>query len=345
MRLQPITRKERFLYEIVGWGETAPKNELTTEELFFAKILGRNVTLPDLPNVPRYELFLAKIAGENVSVTPPAYVSPPLEFFLAKAAGMDVETPIPRTREEIFWASYTGAEIEGVPPLTFTAKAGTLSNYRIYGNMVNGESVGDKTGNLFDGEWENKYIDTYGNIGYSTNRVLSSKIHVVAGQTYTVTANFLIRSIHSYNGNVHTQTLFDEVSGVGEITFTIPNGSDSILISLKKANDGEFTSDDVEWCMLNLGTTPLPYEPYGYRVPVTVNSNTTNIYLDEQLVKSGDDADYIEYATQKRYNANGTSQSVELPTLQTVEGTNTLSVGTTVQPSKVMVNGKTGGAS
>ena len=152
MKIQPITRKERFLYEIVGWGETAPKNELTTEELFFAKILGRNVTLPDLSNVPRYYLFLAKIAGENVNISPPTYVSPPLEFFLTRAAGMDVETPAPRTREEIFWAAYMGVEteIEGIPPLTFTAKAGTLSNYRIYGNTVNGESVGDKTGNLFN---------------------------------------------------------------------------------------------------------------------------------------------------------------------------------------------------
>ena len=92
--------------------------------------------------------------------------------------------------------------------------------------------------------------------------------------------------------------------------------------------------------MVNQGATPAEYEPYGYRVPVTVNSNTTNIYLDEQLVKSGDDADYIDYVMQKRYNADGTSQSVELPALQTIDGTNTLSVETTVQPSKVMI--KTG---
>ena len=34
--------------------------------------------------------------------------------------------------------------IEGAPPLTYTAKnAGTLKNYRICGNTVDGESVGD----------------------------------------------------------------------------------------------------------------------------------------------------------------------------------------------------------
>ena len=33
--------------------------------------------------------------------------------------------------------------IEGAPPLTFKAKEGTLKNYRIYGQTVDGESVGD----------------------------------------------------------------------------------------------------------------------------------------------------------------------------------------------------------
>ena len=39
--------------------------------------------------------------------------------------------------------------VSGIPPLTFTAnKTGLLKNYRIYGNTVNGESVGDKTVNI-----------------------------------------------------------------------------------------------------------------------------------------------------------------------------------------------------
>ena len=55
--------------------------------------------------------------------------------------------------------------VSGLPPLTFKAKkAGTLKNYRIYGDTVNGESVGDRTGNLFDMSTivENKYINSSG---------------------------------------------------------------------------------------------------------------------------------------------------------------------------------------
>ena len=104
----PLSRKENYLNEIAGWGNTAPEKPTTPEEFFFAAILGEAVQVPDLSNASRYELFLAKIAGYNVNVSPPTYTSPRLEFFLAKAAGMDVVTPVPLTKEEIFWANYKG---------------------------------------------------------------------------------------------------------------------------------------------------------------------------------------------------------------------------------------------
>ena len=81
-------------------------------------------------------------------------------------------------------------KISGLPPLTYTAKEeGTLKNYRIYGQTVDGknyriygqtvdgESVGDRTGNLFDETIYNKnvqdnmiiYVPIYvGNIDYVT---------------------------------------------------------------------------------------------------------------------------------------------------------------------------------
>ena len=344
MKIQPITRKERFLNEIVGWGETAPKNELTTEELFFAKILGRNVTLPDLSNVSRYGLFLAKIAGENVNVTPPTYTSPRLEFFLAKAAGMDVVTPVPLTKEEIFWAAYAGieVEIEGVPPLMFKSNGANLSNYRIYGNTVNGESVGDRTRNLFDGIVTNEIIQNDGSTSSNNNWRCSDFIRSDSASitlSWESNSGYFQAKVAYYSSD--KTFISSEDAGKNNTfqkSFVLPSGASVIRLAYSVAVNGSPVNR--ENIMLNSGFTALPYEPYGYRVPVTVNSNTTNIYLDEQLVKSGDDADYIDYDTQKRYNADGTSQNVELPALQTIDGTNTLSVETTVQPSKVMI--KTG---
>ena len=81
-----------------------------------------------------------------------------------------------------------------------------------------------------------------------------------------------------------------------------------------------------------------------YHVPVTItngtDTETVSIYLDEQLKKVGDEAEYIDYAEQKRHFADGTSIDAALPALQTLKGTNTLSVGTAVQPSRVEITGK-----
>ena len=53
--------------------------------------------------------------------------------------------------------------VTGIPPLTFTAnKTGLLKNYRIYGNTVNGNSVGNKTANLlniFRTRYQGDFVD------------------------------------------------------------------------------------------------------------------------------------------------------------------------------------------
>lgn len=136
----PITRKEKYINEIVGGGDTAPKTPQTREEFFFAEILGE-VIAPS--PVTRVEKYLSAIAGQYSGDLPTPTTR--TEYFLAKAAGMEIETPIPITREEMLWDTYIPIKtIEGIPPLTFKAKkAGTLKDYRIYGNTAGGESVGD----------------------------------------------------------------------------------------------------------------------------------------------------------------------------------------------------------
>ena len=50
--------------------------------------------------------------------------------------------------------------------------------------------------------------------------------------------------------------------------------------------------------------------------------------------------DYIDYATQKRHNSDGTESSVTLPEITVTAGINTLTVGTEVQPSGVEIKGR-----
>lgn len=343
--MTPLTRKENYLNEIVGWGNTAPEKPTTPEELFFAAILGEAVQVPDLSNASRYELFLAKIAGYNVNISPPTYTSPRLEFFLAKAAGMDVVTPVPLTKEEIFWANYKGIEqiIEGIPPLMFNAIAGTLKNYRIYGNTVDGESVGDRTENLFNKDTVTVncfVVQNAATLLYSSSSNVSDYIPIENATAYTL--SWLCEVLDSPNNR--NVGVYDAEKNAIKTFQVVYYGESSSEISLDTPNAAyiRLTIDkNMSNVMFKKGSIAPSYEPYGkYKIPLTLTADsaeTTDIYLDAPLAKSGNNADYIDYDTQKRYNADGTSQSIELPTLQTVEGTNTLSVGTTVQPSKVMV--------
>ena len=65
-------------------------------------------------------------------------------------------------------------------------------------------------------------------------------------------------------------------------------------------------------------------------------------FVNEQ--KAREEADFAikkanEYKSQKRYNADGTIEEVTLPEIAVYDGENEISVDTTVQPSKVYLQG------
>ena len=360
--MTPLTRKENYLNEIVGWGNTAPEKPTTPEEFFFAAILGEAVQVPDLSNASRYELFLAKIAGYNVNVSPPTYTSPRLEFFLAKAAGMDVVTPVPLTKEEIFWANYKGREqiIEGVPPLTFKSNGANLSNYRIYGNTVNGESVGDLVENgEHTGEYrvpvtinsnttsiylphqirkvgdDAEYID-YGE--QKQHRVRKNLLlntatsQTINGLTFTVNTDGSV----TCNGRREQTSTFFTIANVttsGEIILSgCPSGGSSASFAMRAysatISNPRVYYDIGDSCMLNTPDT--------YNIDIKIQSNYACDDLTfYPMIRKAD----IEDDTYEPYIEN-TEVDVTLPEIAVTAGTNILSVGTTVQPSKVEITGK-----
>jgi len=186
--------------------------------------------------------------------------------------------------------------VSGLPPLTFKAKkAGTLENYRIYGNTVGGESVGDRTGNLFDGTYPSivpniaKYKSIYVGDGQFT---LSTTAPVYSGTTTLFfLAGIATEGSDSATNGVHSlrNRSVTSIDGYVTISYRIRGNVDP-----RNYNT-----------MLNKGSTSLPYEPYGYKVPVTVtngtDTETTNIYLPEQIKMVGDEAEYVDYKEQKQY--------------------------------------------
>lgn len=243
-------------------------------------------------------------------------------------------------------AVITGIETTTDLPLTFTSNGGLLKNYRIYGNTVDGESVGDlvtvgehtdeyhipinvEGANLFDVNTITlgKYLGSGGNVYQSSISNVSDYIPVTAGTTLTLSWDFLELSTNSphqmwiYSGNKQGIQMITYTPKSKLFTFQIP---DNIEVKyLRITVNQNFTE-----IMLNRGVTALPYEPYA--TPVT-----TDIFVPEPIGMADSNADYIDHKTQKRYNADGTSESVMLPAIRTVSGTNVLLFGTAVQPSKM----------
>ena len=368
--MTPLTRKENYLNEIVGWGNTAPEKPLTPEEFFFAAILGEAVQTPE--PLSRYQIYLAKIAGRNISVPKPLTR---LELFLAKACGMDIETPTPITREEIFWSNYTAIvdfEVEGVPPLTYKAIEGTLENYRIYGNTENGESVGDlmETGehageyrvpvtvtNVTDTQTTNLYLpeqikkvgDDAEYIDYGEQKMHRVRKNLLPNRATSQTIKGVTFTVNSdgsvtCNGTATGITFF-------EILMTINQGS--YIVSGAPAGSNIVTPYATIRLRVPSGGSDVPpfnNNDFGTGITISSDKNNNNDYFYKIRVPQGYTCDNLTFCpmirkadieddTYEPYIEN-TELDITLPALPTLSGTNTLSVETTVQPSKVMI--KTG---
>lgn len=264
-----------------------------------------------------------------------------------------------RQRQKKRWKIKT---ISGAPPLSFKAKAGALKDYRIYGNTVDGESVGDlETTGEHAGEYkvpvtvEGKNLlqntATSQTINGVTFTVNSDGSIVCDGQASTSTAvfifsNFLVPS-GTYilagcpDGGSERKTYklllfingewFANDMGSGA-NFTLTKTS---TVSVRIDIYNGYTCDNLTFYPMirKADIEDDTYEPY--HAPVT-----TPIYLPEPLKMVGDEAEYISYDDQKLHRIGVEDIDVTLPELPTLAGTNVLTVGTAVQPSGVEITGR-----
>lgn len=219
------------------------------------------------------------------------------------------------------------------------------------------QSVGDKTKNLLNmGKYtQNKNYgidDTTGEIKYIPGRtvvidyieVKSNTNYVFSGKALNTTYKQLY--IYAYDD---LKNFIGKIGGgyVDKIKFTTSENCKYI----------RFYYEKIENLQLEEGDTATEYEPYGYKIPIKVNENITNIYLDEPLRKIGNYADYIDFVNKKVVRnvkvvddtgtlpieesyqglAIPTEETIELPTISTNKGTNIIEVDTNIKPSKMEV--------
>ena len=194
-------------------------------------------------------------------------------------------------------------EISGVPPLSFMSHGGYLQDCRIYGNTVqNGTpspevpadvvGCGVRTENLFSGEFSQ-----FNNVGGTGN--IYAYFYIPEDFTLTLIA----KDTHTIPSNVYLGITKDGGQATGGFTWAILQRVDvtegDIFTVESSINGYHYVSmyrKDASalthyYIMLNLGSTALPYEPYGYKIPIS--SGGKNL-LDESA-SSDADATHINY--------------------------------------------------
>lgn len=220
-------------------------------------------------------------------------------------------------------------KITGVPPLTFVSNGENLVDYRIDGASG---GVGDRTENLFDGEWF-----TCG--GIAQMAPVGSEYRQVVQPTPTLQSRVATKNLIKTTGTLRVTcnkkyqiylTYFDtRLKYTGNHSkdwqsspVIAPFYGEYVSVAIKTENNRNLTEEELPEInlMVNTGKASLPYEPYGYKIPIVCGGTTTNIYLDEPLEES------------ESISMSDTGLSIP-----TINGSNTLSVDTSVQPSSVYV--------
>ncbi|MBP8594647.1 MAG: hypothetical protein KBI35_09570 [Ruminococcus sp.] len=318
---KPETRIEDYLDVMTG-GNAALPQPILRIEFYYAFLAGMAVELPQ--PILDDEKLLAKICGMGVEA--PTYIpgiSPRLYAYMAKKGGQDVQVPDPILRLECYWYDYSAGEAPsvqeytGAVPVTFVADGTPLIDYLISGNTVqNGtptpdspitpQGTGERTGNLFDAATAYGAMYSDGVITGQANAINDKKNKVTAdmiGKTYTISITPLrIASKAFMSITINGTTYWRE----NELTV---NQRSSFQFTPVTENDQWYITYDIgDVCsykdiMVNEGSTALPYEPYGYKIPISSANATTPIYLGEvettrkvkKLMLTGEETNWYYY--------------------------------------------------
>ena len=298
-----MSRIEKILQAMIDETsyDKAPQSRI--EAILLA--IKNNTQYSHLPHSRIEEILLAIKNNTSYDKEPMSRIE---EILLAKLNSVEYKKPVQSKIEKLLLKWFYQdlyLTLKGVPPLTFTTNGQPLVDWTIYGNTINDESVGDRTGNLFDGEIEQ------GSFNGTTGAEVSSDIRVrttpltITPNTFTINANGVDKVILLvYDGDTYLPN--ESVTDFKALPYhhTFSNNR-TVRFAFGKNDNSTITTSDISNIMLNSGSEPLPYEPCGYRVPVTVSNGadtqTTNLYLPEQIRKVRDEAEYIDFGEQKQH--------------------------------------------
>ena len=203
-------------------------------------------------------------------------------------------------------ATYTGTL-----PATLQTVEGYLESYKIYGNTVQDgtptpenpivpSGCGERTENLLN------FADLMaapGGMIENTTFPHVLEIILEPNTTYTMYANGYGST--DWHADTSRSLYFDGIESDTDSVYvnhpstktTDSTGVVKIGFMSQRTNAQQYINNTAQtW--LNLGNAPLPYEPYGYKLPILSNSASTDIYIgDTTLAKD----EYVDSTTGKIY--------------------------------------------
>jgi hypothetical protein len=246
-----------------------------------------------------------------------------------------------RQRQKKRWKIKT---ISGSPPLTYKAAAGALKDYRIYGNTVDGESVGDlETTGEHAGEYKVPVTVSNGTDTLTTPIYLPEQIRKVGDEAEYI--DYAEQKQHRVRKNLFDEKYENipeklpiyEPIYVGDGYFTLSttaplnaNSAANLFIMSGDVQTGASTATTGVWSG-HKGTVESVngYITVAYRYQYGVDPRNYNTMLNAGSTALPYEP-YIE----------NTEVDVTLPSISTLAGTNVLTVGTAVQPSGVDITGR-----
>ena len=206
-------------------------------------------------------------------------------------------------------AYYHTTLISDTGEITFYSLGGNVGKWAIYGNgqqtgtptpdnPVTPEFVGVRTGNLFysDRTMQNTSASstieqTEGSSEFVISKsetssavALSATINLpLRAGTYTVSVDglsFIAGNLDRINLRDSGGVVVNNVMTGSPQTFTIDTDTVVTAVVFICDSTSTYTNKKVR-IMLNSGSTALPYEPFGYKIPITCAGQTTPVYLGQ----------------------------------------------------------------
>ena len=242
----------------------------------------------------------------------------------AEVDAIDEYTPLPPPTPPTNLLQYQTGE----PPFTFTTSDTELFSWYIKG------PGGEKTANLLNIEQFALSYPQYcsyqdDTLDLSTNGALYNTgiaVDIPAGSVFQCTpvsktnATTNARFFFVYDDDTTAESYITTAQGEprqpSATKTTLTKHVKSMRVNWSTANSGFKVTD----CMINTGSTPIPFEPYGYKIPILCNTTTSNIYIEEALGEND-----ILHSTETDY------------TITTEIGENILRIQGETQPSRMQI--------